>query len=367
MRKLHTFFTIILLAAPSFTISANTILSDYWNYQQFLKTYPEQKQLAEQLQQAVLESAVPLSVEQKEPVTISVVYPGQQVSDYWVRNIEAFERRLDELGVAYELNQVFTRPNEDYRQQSASLMEAVKNNSGYLIFTLDTTMHRKFIEHVLHSTDTKLILQNITTPVKSWAENPPFMYVGFDHVKGSLLLADYFKKRFGGDSTNYSVLYFSEGYVSDARGGTFIEQMDAEKRFNLTTSYYTKANRESGREATFNAMQQHPDMDFIYACATDVALGATDALRELGNTNVVVNGWGGGSAELDAIQRGDLDVTVMRMNDDTGVAMAEAIKWDLEQKPVPQVYSGSFELVTSEDSTQRIDELKSRAFRYSDR
>jgi autoinducer 2-binding protein LuxP len=193
------------------------------------------------------------------------------------------------------------------------------------------------------------------------------MYVGFDHVKGSLLLADYFKQRFAGDQTKYSVLYFSEGYVSDARGGTFIEQMDAQKSFNLATSYYTKANRESGREATLNAMQQHPDVDFIYACATDVALGATDALREIGKTDVIVNGWGGGSAELDAIQRGDLDVTVMRMNDDTGVAMAEAIKWDLEQKPVPQVYSGSFELVTSEDSTQRIDELKSRAFRYSDR
>lgn len=366
MRKLHTFFTIILLAAPSFTTSANTILSDYWGYQQFLATHPEQKQLADKMQQTVLGNAVPLSVEQTEPVTISVVYPGQQVSDYWVRNIEAFERRLEELGVTYELNQVFTRPNEDYRQQSVSLMEAVKNNFGYLIFTLDTTRHRKFIEHVLHATDTKLILQNITTPVKSLSDNPPFMYVGFDHVKGSLLLADYFKQRFGSEKTNYSVLYFSEGYVSDARGGTFIEEMDAANRFNLATSFYTKASRESGREATLNAMQQHPNMDFIYACATDVALGATDALRELGKSDVVVNGWGGGSAELEAIQRGDLDVTVMRMNDDTGVAMAEAIKWDIEKKPVPQVYSGSFELVTSDDSAQRIEELKSRAFRYSD-
>jgi autoinducer 2-binding protein LuxP len=367
MRKLRTLFILILFAAPSFTISANAILSDYWNYQEFLKNYPEQKQLTEQLQQTVLEMAVPLSVEQTKPVTISVVYPGQQVSDYWVRNIAAFERRLEELGIAYQLNQVFTRPNDDYRQQSVSLMEAVKNNSGYLIFTLDTTRHRKFVEHVLHSTDTKLILQNITTPVKAWSDNPPFMYVGFDHVEGSLLLADYFKQRFDGAIANYSVLYFSEGYVSDARGGTFIEQMDSDHRFKLATSYYTKANRDSGRSAAINALKQYPNIDFIYACATDVALGVTDALRELGKTNVVVNGWGGGSAELDAIERGDLDVTVMRMNDDTGVAMAEAIKWDLEQKPVPQAYSGRFELVTADDSAQRIDELKSIAFRYSDR
>lgn len=56
----------------------------------------------------------------------------------------------------------------------------------------------------------------------------------------------------------------------------------------------------------------------------------------------------------------------MRMNDDTGVAMAEAIKWDLEGKPVPKVYSGDFELVTSSDSKEKIERFKQRAFRYSD-
>lgn len=52
-------------------------------------------------------------------------------------------------------------------------MEALKNKSDYLIFTLDTTRHRKFIEHVLHSSETKLILQNITTPVKDWQGKQP--------------------------------------------------------------------------------------------------------------------------------------------------------------------------------------------------
>ncbi|MCO4789370.1 ABC transporter substrate-binding protein, partial [Vibrio cholerae] len=74
-----------------------------------------------------------------------------------------------------------------------------------------------------------------------------------------------------------------------------------------------------------------------------------------------------GSAELEALAKGELDVTVMRMNDDTGVAMAEAIKWDLEGKAVPLVYSGDFEVVTKQDSAARISELKARAFRYSDR
>ncbi|MGR5221560.1 autoinducer 2-binding periplasmic protein LuxP [Vibrio parahaemolyticus] len=366
MKKIgYTLIFAIALPVISWAEADKGILPGFWDYQDYLDHHPEQQQLTNELEQTVSLAPIPLSVQQPSPITISVVYPGQQLSDYWVRNIKAFESRMEELGIEYELNQVFTRPNIDTRQQSVSLMEAIKNKSGYLIFTLDTTRHRKFIEHVIHSTDTKLILQNITTPVKDWEETKPFMYVGFDHVKGSLILADYFKTKFK-NKHSYSVLYFSEGYVSDARGGTFIQQMQDAGSYRLASSFYTKANKESGYQAALSTLEQNPEISFIYACSTDVALGAADAIKELKRDGVSINGWGGGSAELEAISNGQLDVTVMRMNDDTGIAMAEAIKWDLEGKPVPTVYSGSFELVTSQDSQARIDSLKKRAFRYSD-
>ncbi|MDG2679607.1 substrate-binding domain-containing protein, partial [Vibrio parahaemolyticus] len=263
------------------------------------------------------------------------------------------------------INQVFTRPNADIKQQSLSLMEALKSNSDYLIFTLDTTRHRKFVEHVLDSTKTKLILQNITTPVREWETRQPFMYVGFDHAEGSRELAVEFGKQFP-KNTHYSVLYFSEGYISDIRGNTFIHQVNQDSQFELQSAYYTKATKQSGYEAAKASLKKYPDVEFIYACSTDVALGAVEALSELGREDVMINGWGGGSAELDAILKGELDITVMRMNDDTGIAMAEAIKWDLEGKPVPTVYSGDFEVVTKSDSPERIEALRKRAFRYSD-
>lgn len=275
------------------------VLNGYWEYDEYLSSHPSQKALTDKLAQAVREHPTAINKVQDRPISISVVYPGQQISDYWIRNIKAFEARLDKLGIKYEINQVFTRPNVDVRQQSLSLLEAIQNNSDYLIFTLDTTRHRKFIEHVISSTDTKLILQNITTPVRAWDDHHPFMYVGFDHQRGTQKIENFYKQKTA-QGSKYSVLYFSEGYISDARG------------------------------------------------------------------DILINGWGGGTAELEAIEQGDIDVTVMRMNDDTGIAMAEAIKWDLEGKPVPHVYSGDFEVVTSADSGEKIDRLKRRAFRYSD-
>ncbi|UUM32612.1 substrate-binding domain-containing protein [Vibrio japonicus] len=355
-----------LLSVVSFTSYASSMqaLSGYWQYDDYLKAYPKQKALTEQLSTVVRENPTPITVTQDKPITISVVYPGHQISDYWSRNIKAFEKRLEKIGIRYSINQVFTRPSVDVRQQSLSLLAAVKNKSDYLIFTLDSTRHRKFVEHVMSSTDTKLILQNITTPVKAWEDRQPFMYVGFDHLNGTKMLEDYYKTNIKDDS-RYSVLYFSEGYISNARGDTFIEEMSRNSSFKLSSSFYTTATRESGYQAAMNALEKDSSLSFMYACSTDVALGAADALSTLGRQDVVINGWGGGTAELEAITRGDLDVTVMRMNDDIGIAMAEAIKWDLEGKPVPQVYSGDFELVTSHDSAEKIKELEKRAFRYS--
>ncbi|RTZ17396.1 ABC transporter substrate-binding protein [Vibrio aquaticus] len=356
-----------IFALYSATSMAHTtqVLNGYWQYDEYLEAHPKQKQLTQELTEVVRGYPTPLAIGQKEPVTISVVYPGQQISDYWIRNIKAFEYRLEKLGINYEINQVFTRPNVDVRQQSLSLLEAVQNNSDYLIFTLDTTRHRKFIEHVLSSTDTKLILQNITTPVRAWAQQQPFMYVGFDHIKGTRIIESYYKEKLESDS-RYSVLYFSEGYVSDARGDTFIEEMSHHDNYKLSSSFYTKATRESGYNAAKTAIKKDPDLKFIYACSTDVALGAADALNELERGDIMLNGWGGGTAELEAIANKKLDLTAMRMNDDTGIAMAEAIKWDIEGRDVPNVYSGDFELVTSEDSAEKLEKLKQRAFRYSD-
>ncbi|WP_017033704.1 substrate-binding domain-containing protein [Vibrio genomosp. F10] len=367
MPNITRLITLVILLLPSTTLYAHSTqeLSDYWGYYEFLEAHPSEYALTNSLATLVSQSPKKLSITQDRPVTISIIYPGDQISDYWVRNIKAFEVRMKKLGIDYRLNKVVTRINSDVRQQNESLMQALKDKSDYLVFTLYTVRHRKFMEHVLGSTDTKLILQNITTPVRSWDDRQPFMYVGFDHARGTKLLEQYFKQNIP-EKSAYSMLYYSKGYISDARGDTFIQGMSHHGNYTLSSSFYTQANRESGYQSALRALENQRDISFIFACSTDVALGAADALKELGRDDVILNGWGGGSAELKAIEMGELDVTVMRMNDDTGIAMAEAIKLDLEGAKVPVLYSGDFEVVTSDDVGQRLDELKRYAFRYSD-
>ncbi|MDP0995756.1 hypothetical protein, partial [Klebsiella pneumoniae] len=78
------------------------------------------------------------------------------------------------------------------------------------------------------------------------------------------------------DGADYGVLFRSQGLISQLRGMTFIQSAPANPR--LRSSSYTDSSRAGGRKAALQMLSEQPDLDYIYACSTDVALGAVDAL-----------------------------------------------------------------------------------------
>lgn len=362
MKNLFVLFVLIYLNIPF--LNAH---EEYWLVDEYLQLNPKQKTISDNFINLVNNKAVKISVNQKEKVKIVIVYPGNQISDYWRRSKISFEKRLKELNINYELKNHFTKPATEIRTQSKQLLESIKNDTDYLIFTLDTSKHVQFIERIISKKKPKLILQNITTPIKKWRERQPFMYVGFDHVIGSMLLADYYMNKIGSKG-DYAVLHGSKGYVSYMRGTEFINYISEKSDLKLLDSYYTNFNKQKAMIATNQLLKTHPTLKFIYAGSTDIALGIAEVLKENNLTGkILTNGWGGGSNELNAIEKNLLDITVMRINDDNGVAMAEAIKLDIENKTseVPTIFSGDFAVVKKGIKKDKLQWLKEKAFRYS--
>ncbi|RXK02319.1 sugar ABC transporter substrate-binding protein [Arcobacter sp. CECT 8989] len=354
---------ILLLLFMLTTLNATN--SEYYQVKEYLEKNKQEYKYNE-FKRTVKENAQALEKKNKK-IKVVLVYPANQISDYWRKSKISFEKRLKELNIDYELIEFFSKPAVEIKEQSKHLMKALKLNPDYLIFTLDANKHKKFIERIISKKKTKLILQNITTPIKAWGERQPFIYVGFDHYKGSKLLADYYIKQTNGKG-NYAVLYGSKGYVSFMRGNKFIDYIRKNSELKVIHEYYTDVNKEKAKNATLDLLNRDSNIKFIYACTTDIAMGAIEALREknlLGK--IKVNGWGGGSSELEAIEKGELDITVMRMNDDNGVAMAEAIKFDISNQSykVPTIYSGEFALVDKNIDKTELENLKNIAFRYT--
>ncbi|MGA1932861.1 substrate-binding domain-containing protein [Arcobacter sp. YIC-464] len=353
---------ILLMATITFL---NAESSKYFDIDEYIE-FTNQEQITKDFIDVIQKDAVKIKQENKK-VKIVLVYPGKQLTDYWMKSKISFEKRLDELGLNYELVLHFTKPHIETRVQSKLLLQAIKDNTDYLVFVLDASKHAKFIERIISREKPKLILQNITTPLRKWQKKQPFLYVGFDHMIGSQMLADYYIKKTKGEG-KYAVLYTANGYVSYMRGTKFIDYVSKNSNLKLTQEYFTNTSKDKARLATLDLLNKEKDIKFIYACSTDIALGVIEALKEKNLIGkVLVNGWGGGSSELQAIQDGLMDITVMRMNDDNGVAMAEAIKLDLEgdSQKVPTIFSGDFALVEKGIDEQKLNELKQRAFRYT--
>lgn len=357
---------VLMLFAVPHSTSAE-VFEGYFSLETYMRMHPTEIQRSAQFDAIVQSPAQRIAKTSDEPIEIFVVYPGLQISDYWRRSVSSFIARLQELDIDFTLEEHFTKPGIELRLQSMLINDALKEAPDYMVFTLDALRHRGMIERVIARGSTKIILQNITTPIVAFEQNQPFMYVGFDHATGAKLLAQRFKERYP-KGAKYAVLYGPQGYVSAMRGGVFINEMKNHPNSELVGSYYVNFDRERAYKAAIELLKDNERLDFIYACSTDIALGIVDALKETGRLNDVdVNGWGGGEIELKSIQAHELDFTVMRMNDDNGIAMAEAIRLDLEGKGrnLPTVYSGKFEIVDQSTSPEQLNKLKAHAFRYS--
>ncbi|WP_417428311.1 substrate-binding domain-containing protein [Kiloniella sp.] len=359
-------FFVFLVKLPSLGYAQSA--QEYWLLSKYLKIHPDQVAISEQFFEQVRGIAKTFGEKKFPPVKVLIVYPGLQFSDYWRRSIASFEGRMKELNISYELSSHFTKAGTEVALQGKLLGQSVNDPADFLVFTLDATRHKGMIDRIISAGKTRVLLQNITSPIKAFEKKQPLLYVGFDHGVGAQILADRYKSEYP-DGANYAILYGTQGYVSSLRGGVFHREMSQHKSSKLLGSYYVDFNREKAYRATMELLNENADLDFIYACSTDIAIGVIDALRETKRLGQVkVNGWGGGSSELAAISRGEMDFTVMRMNDDNGVAMAEAIKLVLagKEKQVPTVFSGDFKVVDQSTTSEQLLIWKKDAFRYSD-
>ena len=99
-----------------------------------------------------------------------------------------------------------------------------------------------------------------------------------------------------------------------------------------------------------------------------MAMGSVEAqVAAEKHGDIFSTGWGGTGLELDAIRRGELNATPMRMGDDVGAATAEAIKADMEGRAdeLPLVFLGRITVAHDELSAEELDALQKEAFRFS--
>jgi len=336
---------------------------DYW--------VPEQVNAEgklEALQAVVGSEAVPFSGSQERPIQIALIYPSADVSDFWARNYLAMTKRLDELGINYETTEFASRQIEHSLQATyATQVEQDADLYDYVIFgPSELATQADNIDKLSGNDGFSTYVWAFHTPLK-YLENQPDAWFDFSSAAGALVMCDYMLGRLGNDVT-YALNRGIPGITDNQRSGDFMECVADKGNWNAVYEHYGEYQREGGFAGTNLILQAYPEAKIIHNANTAMAMGSVEAQVAAGvHEEIFSTGWGGTGLELDAIRRGELDATPMRMGDDVGAATAEAIKADMEgrNEELPFVFLGRITVAHDQMSAEELDALQQEAFRFS--
>ena len=320
------------------------------------------------LQAVVGSEAVPFSGSLGQPVQIALIYPSADTSDFWARNYLAMTKRLEELGIAYETTEFASRQIEHSLQSTyANQVEQDADLYDYVIFgPSELAIQADNIDKLAGNDGFRTYVWAFHTPLKDLG-NQPDAWFDFSSAAGALTMCDYMISRLG-EGVTMAMNRGIPGITDNQRSGDF--KACVEEKAGWTTAYehYGEYQREGGFEGTSLIMQAYPEATIIHNANTAMAMGSVEAQVAMGKEkDIFSTGWGGTGLELEAIRRGELDATPMRMGDDVGAATAEAIKADLEGRAdeLPFVFLGRITVAHDEMSLEELDALEQEAFRFS--
>ncbi len=322
----------------------------------------------EAMQAVVGADAVKFSGTLDKPIQIALIYPSADTSDFWARNYLALTKRLDQLGIAYETTEFASRQIEHSLQSTyANQVEQDADLYDYVIFgPSELAIQADNIDKLSGNDGFSTYVWAFHTPLKDLG-NQPDAWFDFSSAAGALTMCDYMIERLG-EGVTMAMNRGIPGITDNQRSGDFKNCVETKAGWTTVYEHYGEYQREGGFEGTSLIMQAYPEATIIHNANTAMAMGSVEAQVALGKEkDIFSTGWGGTGLELEAIRRGELDATPMRMGDDVGAATAEAIKADLEGRAdeLPFVFLGRITVAHDQMSVEEIDALEKEAFRFS--
>jgi len=366
---IKVYLSVVLAAVMSFLVfgwcaAAGPEGRDYYYWDE-VQTAAE----LEYFRDVVRSDAMPITVTLERPVRIAMIFPALDLSDAWERGYRAMIARLKELKIPYTIATMGSH-HAEHTTQKMYLEHALVAKYDYVIVgPTEIVVQKAAIEELIRDPAIQVIVWNYTTPLVAWGktrnEGQPLAYVGFCHYEGGTLLGRYIL-----DNYNFKEVVHIHGIpgITSIQRGHTVRDMFKAAGIKILYEHYADWDREKAYEATKKILTAYPDVEHIHIISTAMCAGAAAAIAEMDMTGkVVINGWGGGTEEQELLLAGKLDFTVLRMQDDWGVSLAEIIKYDLEDRRdnIPLVFNGGMQVIDRTYDRAAIDKILAYAFRYS--
>jgi len=324
--------------------------------------------LQSRFQQVVSAAGRETEVSPMQPVSIALVYPSADISDFWIRNYRAMTARLTELGIPF-VSHEFASTQLQHSLQERHVDDVLANSDDYdfvIIGPTELEVQAGNIQRLAASDEFSTFVWAFHTPDPSW-QHSPAAWFDFSSSMGARSLCDYLVDSLG-EGVYFAMNRGIPGVTDQQRSGEFKQCVEQSGNWINRYEHFGQYQKAGGADGAALVLKHFPEVTVLHNANTAMTMGAIDATSRVdAHDRLFITGWGGTRKEISKIREGVLDATPMRMSDDLGVATAEAIRYNLEgrQNEVPEIYLGRITVVSSDMTAARIDQLMEDAFRYS--
>lgn len=300
------------------------------------------------------------------PIRVGWTSPGFDVSDAWERYYLAFEGRMEEQGIPYEVNLQAASSHDAHAEQLAHIEAFITQGVDYIVLGPTELETQVPSIRAVHEAGIPLIIINHTRRLPF--DDQTLMYTAFDHQVGGVMTGEWIMDRLGGEG-KIGLMRILPGDMDDQRFGgawSVLENGD----FEIVSEAFTYADRAKSFQVAENMMTAHPDIDLLFGLCSACALGGVPALAAMDLTGQVdIIGFGGIPEETELMSNGTFSGSVFRFIDDLGVSVAEAVKRHMEGRAdeVPSVFTGGYVMMDDTWGAEQFEEVNSYAVRYSGR
>lgn len=137
-----------------------------------------------------------------------------------------------------------------------------------------------------------------------------YAYSGYNQYNGGGKIADWVNEKTGGTAKVAIIEGLPSDYTTQRMGGFVDRCKEAYPNIEVVATQPGDWVREKGMNAAMDMLQAHPDINVIYGLSDEMALGAVQAIKQLGRDDIIVVGLDGNPNAFESVKAGELTATL---------------------------------------------------------
>jgi ribose transport system substrate-binding protein len=238
-------------------------------------------------------------------ITIAYLPPATEFN-YYIAIGEGIKTEAAKAGV--EVFMLAPQSGADINGQMGMIQDVITRDVDAMILsTHDEAAAAPLVKQAVDAGIAVIIVNsdiaNFPTPVHG--------VVGYSQRAGTKKIGEYLLEKLGGKPVKVGVIEGLPGYHSTERVGGFLDAIKDKEGIEVVASVPGGWNVEGGNTAAMDLLQAHPDVNVLFAANDYMILGAAQAAKALGKTDLILLGNDGDTgAGLEPIAAGDVTATV---------------------------------------------------------